>query len=69
MVWCKWTDEPCSVVNCSYATCVKRRLLPEGICGETIRRKTVERAPEEIVGPPVRLRGKTMRKIGEKEIF
>ena len=68
-VWCRWTDEECDVANCSYATCIKRRLLPGGICGETIKRKTVEKPPEEIVGPAIKLRGKALRKIGEKEIF
>ena len=48
--------------------CATRRLLPEGICGETVKRKTVERNPEDI-GPLVKVKGKTFRKIGEKEIF
>ena len=69
VVWCRWTDEECDVTNCSYATCVKRRLLPGGICGETVKRKTVEKNPEEAVGPAIKLRGRALRKIGEKEIF
>jgi len=48
---------------------MKRRLLPSGICGETIKRKTTEKRMEEVVGPPVKLRGKTLRRVGEKEIF
>jgi len=44
-------------------------LLPRGICGETIKRKTVEKSPEEVVGTTVKLRGRTLRKIGDKEIF
>jgi len=68
-VWCRWTDERCSVANCNYATCVKRRLLPKGLCGETVKRKTTEKRMEEIIGTPVRLRGKTLRRVGEKEIF
>ncbi|MCJ7424160.1 hypothetical protein MUP01_07820 [Candidatus Bathyarchaeota archaeon] len=68
-VWCKWTDELCGVANCTCAICVKRRLLPKGICGETIKRKTVEKQPDEVIGPTVKLRGRTLRKVGEKEIF
>lgn len=68
-VWCGWTDEICDVTDCTYALCVKRRLLPRGICGESIKRKTVEKPPEEVVGPAVRLKGRVFRKIGEKEIF
>jgi len=43
-------------------------LLPGGVCGETVKRKTTEIEPEEL-GPGVRLKGKALRKIGEKEIF
>jgi hypothetical protein len=67
-VWCRWTEEDCEVANCSYATCTKRRLLPKGVCGETVKRKTTEKRPEEL-GPSVKLKGKALRKIGEKEIF
>ena len=67
-VWCTWTDEECNVSNCSYAVCVKRRLLPDGICGETVKRKTAEKGPEEMASP-VKLRGKIIKKIGEEEIF
>jgi hypothetical protein len=68
-VWCRWTEDECNVANCTYALCVKRRLLPRGICGETVKRKTVEKSPEEVIGTTVKLRGKALRKIGEKELF
>jgi hypothetical protein len=48
--------------------CVKRRLLPNGICGETVKRKTAEKGPEEMV-LLVKLRGKIRKKIGDEEIF
>jgi hypothetical protein len=57
------------VANCTYALCVKRRLLPRGICGETVKRKTVEREPEEVFDEPIKLRGKALRKIGDRELF
>jgi hypothetical protein len=44
-IWCRWTEEMCNIANCTYTICVRRRLLPRGICGETVKRKTVERAP------------------------
>jgi len=68
-IWCRWTEEMCNVSNCTYGLCVRRRLLPRGICGETIKRKTVERQPEEIVHPAVKLRGRILRKIGDKEVY
>jgi len=68
-VWCRWTEENCEVANCSFATCIRRRLLPQGVCGESVKRKTIETEPEKTMMPTVRLKGKTLRKLGEKEIF
>ena len=59
----------CNVAGCTYAICIRRRLLPRGICGETIKRKTIDKQPEEVVGPAIKLRGRSLRKIGEKVIF
>lgn len=56
-------------MNCNYAMCMIRRLLPGGICGETLKRKTVEKGPEEEAVPSIKVRGKIFRKIGEREIF
>lgn len=69
VVWCRWTDDACNVANCTYALCVKRRMLPGGVCGETVKRKTVERDPEEVIGKSIKLRGKALRKIGDRELF
>jgi hypothetical protein len=70
-VWCKETEENCNVANCTYSMCFKRRLLPQGICGETVKRKTVEKEPEDIFddSDSVRLKGKALRKLGDKDIF
>jgi hypothetical protein len=67
--WCRWTEEICEVKNCSYATCIKRRLLPQGVCGETVKRRTIEKPPEETISSPIRLKGRALRKIGEKELY
>ncbi|MEM1586318.1 MAG: hypothetical protein QXX99_03290 [Candidatus Bathyarchaeia archaeon] len=67
--WCRLTEEPCNPINCNYAMCMVRRLLPQGICGETVKRRTIEKGPEEIDMPTIKVRGKIFRKIGEKEIF
>ena len=67
--WCRETEEICNVANCTYAFCIKRRLLPQGVCGETVKRKTVDKPPEEDMGEAIKLRGKALRKIGERELF
>jgi len=49
---------------------MKRRLLPGAVCGETVRRQTVEKdLDDDYFTESVRLRGKTLRKLGDKEIF
>lgn len=68
-VWCRWTDELCDPSKCNYAICIGRRLLPGGICGETLKRKTIDRRLEDEAIMPIKVRGKTFRKIGEKELF
>ena len=68
-IWCRWTDEECSVANCSYATCVRRQLLPGGVCGESVKRKTVDRRLEEDQIPTLKLKSKALRKLGDKEFY
>jgi len=48
---------------------MKRRMLPGGICGETVKRQTVEKEPEDLIDEPVRLKGKALRKFGERELY
>ncbi|MEM2875410.1 MAG: hypothetical protein QXL67_00425 [Candidatus Bathyarchaeia archaeon] len=67
--WCSWADERCDLANCAYALCVKRKLLNNGVCGEAIRRRTVERKPEEELTPVLRVRGKTIKKLGDRNLF
>ncbi|NIP67532.1 hypothetical protein GWO18_05445 [Candidatus Bathyarchaeota archaeon] len=62
VVWCEWTDEECQVAKCNFAMCVKRRLLPDGVCGETLKRKTAEKGPEEME-MPVKLRARVKKKL------
>ena len=50
--------------------CMKRRLLPQGICGETVKRKTVEKdLDDDLLAESIRLKGKALRKLGDKEIY
>jgi hypothetical protein len=44
-------------------------MLPEGICGETVKRQTVEKDPEDLSDEPVRLKGKAFRKLGDRELY
>ena len=49
--------------------CMKRRLLPEAICGETIKRKTIEKDVDDFFDDSVKLKGKALRKLGDQEFY
>jgi hypothetical protein len=52
--------------------CFKRRLLPQGVCGETVKRQTVERDLEEndfYNDSSVKLKGKALRKLGDQDFY
>ena len=60
----------CNVANCTYSMCLKRRLLPQGVCGETVKRQTVEKdLDDDFLGESIKLKGKALRKLGDKEIY
>lgn len=49
--------------------CIKRRMLPEAVCGETIKRKTVDKDVEDFFDDSVKLKGKALRKLGDQEFY
>ena len=50
--------------------CHRRQLLNNGVCGKTVKRRTREDiAPEVVFDEEIRVRGKLMRKTGERTIF
>lgn len=54
--------------------CFKRRLLPGAICGETVKRKTMERDFDEDFyqeedNSAVKLKGKALRKLGDQDYY
>ena len=41
-----------------------------GVCGETVKRQTVEKEiDDDLFAETIRLKGKALRKLGDKEIF
>jgi hypothetical protein len=56
-----------------YSMCVKRRLLPGAVCGETVKRKTVEKEldgdSDDFKGDSIRLKGKALRKLGDQDYY
>jgi hypothetical protein len=69
IAWCKFADDECDVKTCKYAQCIKGKLLPNGVCGLTVKaRTTAEVSPEE-VAKPIRIPGKLAQKLKEKELY
>jgi len=66
--WCNFADDECEISKCKYAQCVRSRLLPSGICGLTVRAKSLEIEPAEVT-KPVRVPAKLIQKIKERELF
>jgi hypothetical protein len=50
---------------------MKRRLLPGGICGETVKRQTVEKDldADGFASDSIRLKGKALRKLGDQDYY
>lgn len=68
--WCEWTGEECTPKGCTYATCFRRQLLDNGVCGKTMKRRTQEDYdPDDLFQDEIQVRGKLMRKTGERSIF
>jgi len=66
--WCRFADDECDPKTCKYAQCVRDRLLLDGVCGLTVKPKTVEIRLEE-VAKPIKVPGKLAQKIKEKELY
>jgi len=68
-VFCRWADDECHATKCNYTSCIRGRLLANGVCGLTVRRKTTEKEALEEALPAIKLRGRVIRRIDEREIF
>jgi len=74
-VWCREAEEQCNIAKCTYSMCFKRRMLPGAICGETVRRQTVEHDiieddyRESNNNASVKLKGKALRKLGDQDYY
>ena len=69
-VYCRWAEDDCSGATCNYAICTRGRLLPNGMCGLNIKRKTDEDSGPEISDEPeIKLKGKILKRMKGEDIF
>ncbi|MGC8850052.1 MAG: hypothetical protein ACP5QI_06225 [Candidatus Bathyarchaeia archaeon] len=66
--WCRYADDACDVKSCKFAQCIRGKLLPNGICGLSVKQRTVDIRLSDI-GEPVKVPGKLARKLRERELF
>ncbi|MCK4243715.1 hypothetical protein KAX03_02490 [Candidatus Bathyarchaeota archaeon] len=67
-IYCRWADDVCAGPTCKYAICARGRLLANGVCGFTVKRKTVETEPQE-KKITIKIRGKTLQRLKGEELF
>ncbi|MFH0748859.1 MAG: hypothetical protein V1915_02920 [Candidatus Bathyarchaeota archaeon] len=73
-VYCRWAEDDCVGHTCNYAICSRGRLLPNGTCGLSIKRKTNEEiAPETLKENlplnNIKVRGKLLRRVKEDDLI
>ena len=74
-IYCRWADDDCVGCTCNYAICVRGRLLPNGVCGLSVKRKTNEESAPETVNAvsaklnTVKVKGKLLRRFREDDLI
>jgi hypothetical protein len=69
-IFCNWGEDECRGPSCNYGLCVKGKMLANGICGLTIRRKTKGVDEEEIDRiQGIKIRGRLSSRLKEKELY
>jgi len=68
-LYCRWADDICAGTTCNYVICVRGRLLANGVCGLTVKRKTIEEEKMEEEKIPIRIKSKTLQRLGGDEIL
>ena len=70
LVFCKWGEDECQGPSCNYASCIKGRLLANGLCGLAIRRRTRDLDEGELEAVQgIEVKGKLSQRLGDREVF
>ncbi len=62
-IWCSWLNDVCVGPSCSYAQCIRNKLLPDNRCGLVIKRITSDVVKPEDFNLNIKLKGKLARKL------
>ena len=67
--WCKWAEDTCEGASCNYAQCAMGRILANGVCGMTVKRRTVDDLEIENTPSPVQVRGSILKRFRDKDLY
>ena len=66
-IYCTWLNDDCAGPSCSFALCVRGKMLPDSRCGLIVRRLTTDTLRPEDFKVDVKLRGKVARRLGDED--
>ena len=66
--YCRFADDECTPSACKYTRCLKGRLLPNGVCGLTLKTREIDIRPEDIADP-MEIPGKYAQKMKSKKFY
>ena len=69
--FCRWVGDKCTGDTCNYVICTRSRLLPNGICGMTIKRQTKEDEfdPDMLEELEIDVKGKLKKRFKSTDFF
>lgn len=68
--YCKWTGDKCIGSMCNYALCIDRKMLPNGVCGFSIRRKTEEKVlSKSEEDDKIKIKVRALKKLRTDDLF
>ena len=68
LLWCRYADDNCDAKTCKFAQCLRGKLLPNGVCGLSVKQRTVNLKLSDL-DQPVKVSGKLAQKLRERELF
>ncbi|MCS7116562.1 MAG: hypothetical protein RMJ31_04810 [Nitrososphaerota archaeon] len=66
-IWCSWINESCIGPSCSYALCIRAKMLPQNRCGLVVKRVTTDKVRPEDFKLDIKIPGKLAQRIGSDE--
>jgi hypothetical protein len=63
-VWCTWINDACVGPRCSFALCVRGKMMSDGKCGLLVRRITRETIKPDDFKLDLKVKGRMAKRLG-----